>query len=487
MLSRRKLLVAGGAAAAGVALGAPVVLRHFGMELPNLLARPLPAKPALDEDEVHFVEAGDTAADYYAQAYNFRTTLTPRLRALCKSPGAVAAMVDWARTHDIPFALRSGGHSFEGLSQSSDLVIDTRLLNRIDFDRSAELVTVGAGALVTDIMTLLGNEGHAMPSGYCPSVGITGLTLGGGLGPLMRPVGLSCDVLREVEIVDAEGRLLTANAQSNPDLFWACRGGGGGSFGVVTALRFATHALPRVASIRVDWQLDPRDAAAFFAAWQQWLLTAPREIATLLFLSPKQGQVLLRMAGISVGSEDQLQSTVAQLSAEAKPVKAQNVESRTLVEAMNAIYPPTRALHGWYQFKSEVTSAPFSDDVLEAYFAELARAPKGVNAICEAMGGAADDIPADATAFPHRNAFLGLQSSAIYRSWRQWRKAKQSLATLAGTVRAAAVGTYVNYGEIGLEAWPRAYWGANLERLEAVKRRCDPQNVFRHAQSVPLA
>ena len=481
MLNRRKLLTAGGILAGGIALSAPAVLKGSGAGL-----SPLPPRPPLDGDQAIFVEAGDATAEAYAAAYNIRTTLTPRLRALCKTPGAVAAMVDWARTHDLSFALRCGGHSFEGLSQSGHLVIDTRLLNRIDFDRVSGLATVGAGTLVSDIYAVLGKEDHAVPASYCQSVGIAGLTLGGGLGSLSRSIGLTCDTLQELEIVDAEGRLLTVNARSNPDLFWACRGGGGGSFGVATSFRFATQAVPLVVSAVTEWDLPPGDAVDLLVAWQSWLPNAPDEIASVLFLWRKHDRIFIRLVGTSIGSEAQLRSEIAKLTAQASPVAAPGIEVRSFVQHANAVFSPGPP-PGWFRYKSEIISAPLPDEMLRTFCAELGRAPEGVLVICEALGGAANRVPVNATAFPHRQALFGIQCLISYKSWWQWRKASHSLAALYRAVRAAGSGAYVNYSDLELDDWPRAYWGSNLERLQTIKRRYDPGNVFRHPQSVSPA
>jgi FAD/FMN-containing dehydrogenase len=161
----------------------------------------------------------------YQVAFNTRTMLTPQLRAMCKTAQAVSVMVDWCRSNNLPFAIRRGGHSYEGFSQSSSIVIDTRQLAAITIDSATKIAVVGAGASLGQIYQAIAPRGFAFPGGSCPTVGVSGHLLGGGYGYLARQFGLACDNVLSIDLVDPEGRQIRAEAEQNTDLYWACRGG----------------------------------------------------------------------------------------------------------------------------------------------------------------------------------------------------------------------------------------------------------------------
>jgi FAD/FMN-containing dehydrogenase len=161
---------------------------------------------------------------------------------MCKNARAVSVIVDWCRSNNLPFAVRCGGHSYEGLSQSSSVVIDTRLLNSLTADAQMKTATVGAGASLGQLYQVIAPRGFAFPGGSCPTVGVSGHLLGGGYGYLARPFGLACDNVLSIDLVDPQGNQVHADAQENPDLFWACRGGGGGTFGIAT--RYELRLIP---------------------------------------------------------------------------------------------------------------------------------------------------------------------------------------------------------------------------------------------------
>jgi FAD/FMN-containing dehydrogenase len=206
-------------------------------------AAALPPLPNLPASDVTFLKPSDPQYADYLPAANKRAQLSPALRAVCKTEHAVAVMVDWVQANDQSFAVRSGGHSYEGFSQSANVVIDLRGLKTIAIDATSGLVTVGAGVSLYKIYQALAARGLALPAGSCPTVGISGHVMGGGHGLLARSHGLTCDTLRQATIVDSQGQPQQASATSNPDLYWACRGGGGGSFGIATQFTMSTFHL----------------------------------------------------------------------------------------------------------------------------------------------------------------------------------------------------------------------------------------------------
>jgi FAD/FMN-containing dehydrogenase len=448
----------------------------------------LPTPPALTASEALLLRLGDRAYALYQGAYNARVTLRPRLRALCKTAKAVAAMVDWARGNGLPFALRSGGHSYEGFSQSADVVIDTRLMNAITFDAAARTMTVGAGATLRPIYEKIGAAGFGFPGGSCPSVGIAGHAMGGGYGLIARAFGLACDNLEWVELVNAQGSIIEADANRNPDLFWACRGGGGGSFGAVTQFRLRIHKIARVLTLGVTWDLPLDRAVKLMGAWQVWAAKTPASMTVFLRISGLSGsKIRLHAAGQSVGSEAELRSALAHLFDVERPVAAPRIRSRSFIGAARDFFGG--ADEPYSKAKSDYVTQPLTEAGISTLLRELQRAAT-VTAICDSYGGAIAGVPDDATAFAHR---IGTLFCIQYVS--SWQTANQTPGRLAQIRNLYAAmrpyvsgGAYVNYCDLDLDrnVWPQAYWGKNLGRLQQIKARIDPDNVFRHAQSVPL-
>jgi len=261
---------------------------------------PLPNLPA--SDALLLTPADPQYADYLPAA-NLRTELAPALRAVCKTENAVAVMTDWVRSNSLSFAVRCGGHSYEGFSQSTDVVIDLRGMQDITVDTSAGLVTAGAGVSLYDVYQELANVGYAFPAGSCPTVRIAGHSLGGGFGLLARSHGLTCDSLQQITLINGQAATLEATATSEPDLFWACRGGGGGSFGIATQFVLRIFPLSDVLVFGVSWLLPQPKAARLFSAWQSWAPNAPSTITSIMRLGPTAGSAIsMRCIGQSVGS-----------------------------------------------------------------------------------------------------------------------------------------------------------------------------------------
>lgn len=191
--------------------------------------------------------------------FNLRTTVRPRVIAQCKTARGVSLAIQWARQHGVALCGHGDGHSYEGFSSCSGLMIDVRKMNAVVIDTPAQTARIGAGCLLGDVAERLWVQRFALPAGTCKPVGIAGLTMGGGHGVSSRKFGLTSDHLLSARLVDATGAELTASPTANPDLFWALRGGGGGNFGIVTEFTFKVRPVNRVIAFLAD-QLPDRDA-----------------------------------------------------------------------------------------------------------------------------------------------------------------------------------------------------------------------------------
>ena len=449
-------------------------------------ARALPPLPNLPAADALLLQPGDAQFVTYQPAFNARTMLTPQLRALCKNAIAVGTMVDWCRSNNLPFAVRSGGHSYEGLSQSASVVVDTRLLGAVTYDPKTRIATVGAGASLGAFYKVVAPHGLGFPGGSCPTVGISGHVLGGGYGHLARPFGLACDSLLAVDLIDPQGKPVHADAQQNPDLHWACRGGGGGSFGIATGYRFQLHAVATVDVFKMTWdRLSPSRAAAVMKSWQAWAPQAPAQInAHLTITSRRRGTIDLLCGGQSIGPQAQLQRELKALSGTPRIYPMSYLSSIRYFAGKDGWTYASAPMKG----KSDYVTSPLSDAGLDALMNAIS-GKSDIYVVCDAYGGAIAAPAADATAFAHRKGTLFCMQYAA--NWDTAKDTPQRLADMREVYAAmrpyVSGAAYVNYCDLDLPDYQTAYWGANLARLKKIKAAFDPDNVFRHAQSIPVA
>jgi len=463
-------------AASAISTHAVLFARRAKAQLP-----PLPNLPATD---ALLLRPGDAQFAQYQPAFNTRTMLTSQLRALCRNARAVGVMVDWCRSNGLGFAVRCGGHSYEGFSQSSSVVIDTRLINSVAVDAATKTATVGAGASLGQLYRAIAPHGLAFPGGSCPTVGVSGHALGGGYGYLARPFGLACDNLLSVELVNAQGQLVQANAQQNADLFWACCGGGGGSFGIATSYRLRLLKVATVFTFNIRLSLSVAQAVAIMKKWQAWAPHAPQTIdSNFVIQKGSNSTIEVRCAGQSIGTSQELRRELGFISS-APPVQ------RSFINAVNYFAGP----NGWtstsapMKGKSDYATSPLTDEGLSTLMNGVSRAGDNY-VICDSYGGAIANIAPDATAFAHRSGTLYcLQYGSTWTNPSDTNQRLKDMRDFYATMRPYVSGAaYVNYCDLDLIDWQNAYWGQNLARLKQIKSAFDPDNVFHHAQSVPLS
>jgi len=473
-------------------LRAPQALREFRTAVPEPeSAAALPSFPNLAPSEALLLTPTDAQYGEYLPAANLRTQLAPALRAVCKTENAVAVMIDWVRSNSLSFAVRCGGHSYEGFSQSTDVVIDLRGLQDITVDTSAGLVTAGAGVSLYDVYQELANVGYAFPAGTCPTVGIAGHALGGGYGLLARSHGLTCDNLQQITMIDAQASTLEATATSEPYLFWACRGGGGGSFGIATRFVLRIFPLSDVLVFGVSWLLSQPKAARVFSAWQSWAPNSPSTITSIMKLGPTAGSAIpMRCIWQSIGSGTELRNELSALVSVEAPSTPLNIQTLGFLDAVNHFSGGLNYETSYMKGKSDYVLNPLSSSAVAVMLSAVAAIPGGgIALLCDAYGGAISDVAAADTAFPRRG---GTQYCIQYfSSCLDPADTPTHLANVANVYAAMRPylpgAAYVNYCDLDLQNFADAYWGANLPRLSAVKKAYDPDNLFNYAQSVPLS
>lgn len=479
MLNRRKLL--GVMALMGV---------HGTSASPSkahqLAASGLPSLPGVD----FLASEMPTASGPNFTAYNAPTFIVPRLRALCRTAEGVSQTVKWASEENVPFAVRSTGHDFAGHSQHESLVIDTSPLNEIELEEDGARVRVGAGARNGAVSMALAQAGRVLGGGTHESVGMAGVTLGGGFGYFTRLTGLLCDQLQSLTLVDASGHIITVDQQTNPDLFWACKGGGGGSLGVVTDLTYQTLEAPRLTYVSAPLFVDATTAAHLLHDWQHWVAELPRTTTMHLGVSwYVNGQFLLNLSGMSLEPALSTNNMIHQWVGPGIAIADQWVQDRSVTQTMDDLYGVPHYIPS-LQFlgRSQMVADPIPlGDIALLLHALASHPPAAVDLNFEALGGAMADIAPDATAFPHRDARYIVHATKTVLDEGTRSSSLQALQSVIASLEPHATGgIYVNYPESDLENWQTAYWGENLQRLQAIKRQFDPTNLFHHAQSIPV-
>jgi FAD/FMN-containing dehydrogenase len=452
-------------------------------------------KAALDPKKDVVLLHGDSAAAKKDVSFNKRTQIAPKVRVIAGSPAAVGSTILWATRNGVKFAIRSGGHSYEGLSQSPDLVIDVRGMAAIRLAADRKSVWVGSGASLGSVYHALGPAHLAIPAGSCFPVGVAGHSLGGGFGLLGRAFGLACDSILSMQMVDATGKILDVSAQDNPDLFWALRGGGNGNFGVVTGFNFRTSAVNMVAKFGVTW--DDRSVAQatkIVRAWQDWLEELPSAISFTLHLGQAGGGLIrVRLAGLSVGSLTALKTELKRLQTLAGTASSVTTSVKTFAAAAvdfngGAGAPAYESV--FQKAKSDYVVDALSEQGIQTLLDGLKKAASPIAVLFDGYGGEINKIAPDATAFVHRG-----KTRYSIQYTREWSNAGSTNANVAlmrnlyNPMRPfVSGGAYVNYCDLDLgDAYARAYWGDNLPRLISIKAQVDPGNVFRHAQSIPVS
>ena len=403
----------------------------------------------------------------------------------------VAAVVNFVQATGLPLAIRSGGHSaIGGSSCSGGIVIDLRDLNMLDIDETAKTAWVGSGLTAGEVSAAVSERKLIIGFGDSSTVGVGGLTLGGGIGYMLRKHGLTIDNLLAAEIVTADGDILMVDGDHHPDLFWALRGGGG-NFGVVTRFKFQLHDLPSFIGGPLVLPPTPEVLAGFAAA----SAAAPDEMTTIGYVMPlppapfvpaaAHGKIALVAMMAWSGAPEKAEAALAPFRALATPLA--DLVAPMPYTGLYMIEPPPEVR----------TSVAIRSRFAQSFGLKEARAILAALDACDApmkmaqiraFGGAFAHVPADATAFAHRDSKLavvflamydGVEATARYESW-----ATEAVASVDADQTAAYVNFLAHEGPAGVSA---AYPSATWERLRRVKAKYDPENLFRLNQNIPPA
>ncbi|MET9256557.1 FAD-binding oxidoreductase [Streptomyces sp. NPDC003717] len=434
----------------------------------------------------------------------------PRAVAYCASAADVAACVRFAAAHGLPVAARSGGHSAGGYSTSPGLVIDVSRLNQVTPGQGT--VRIGPGAQLVDITATLAPLGLGISGGYCPTVAAGGFFQGGGMGLFTRSIGIASDKVSAAQVVLADGRIVTASPHRHRDLFWALRGGGGGNFGIVTSYDVAPSPLGEVGAVNLVWGFE--SALDMVDGWGRWLADAPWTVGsgvnvTLADAAP--GSVptaAVFLASTEPGAA--FDAEIARLtSLVGRPPLFQQKFTAPYQSVLMQLYACTglsvqechradaggsgtiqRPAFGAWRGRLFETAMPREGwaRALEAFDAtRWAGQTRGLQ--ISALGGRANTVARDATAYVHRDALFSVSYLTANAG-----------ASVSGETKAAAFDyvdsgfaaidpyscgeTYQNFIDPRLPDWRRSYYAENYPRLARVKAAYDPYRFFRFEQGV---
>ncbi len=486
-ISRRRFLQGAGAYAAVTALGS-------GSSLALTKSPPIGKLRIATHGKVFTPgQAGYSAA---AHVYNERFDgLKPIAVSRPDAGSGAQAVVRWAVSNGVQLRARSGGHSYAGYSTlNTGVVLDLRNLRHVNVNRGAGTATVGAGTQLIDLYTALAGKGATVPGGSCPSVGVSGVTLGGGMGLAGRAYGLTTDHIVGAQIVTADGRLRQVSAKSDPDLLWALKGGGGGNFGVVTQFTFKLQRLPSGATyFFLNWPWS--SAAEALYTWMRWAPHTVDAITSIFHLSVSPGSLTASVSGQFLGPESSLRSHLGSML---------NVRGTSLSSGSERYLPlqmlwagcatiSERACHtvgaapggtlprAYFYAKSDYVKNAISEqgaNALTAAVASRGNAGGSGAVLFDSYGGAINSVAPDKTAFVHRDQLCAIQYLS-YGGDENW------LNHVYGTMRSHVSGqAYQNYIDKDLSTWRQAYYAGNYKRLVSIQREYDPHHFFNFPQAI---
>ena len=444
------------------------------------------------------VRPGDDGYRTASDSWNLLFRHDPAVIVFAQETNDVVHALTWARQNDVAVRVRSGGHCLEGWSSvDQGIVIDVSEMKSVAIDPATNTAVVGAGLNQLEALTALGTAGFAAPTGTEGTVGLVGATLGGGFGLLTRMFGMASDNLLAAEIVvasnDGGAKAITVDEHTNADLLWALRGAGNGSFGVVTSMTYRIHPLTQTVYLTATWP-GLGDLPAVFDAWQRCAPRTDDRLTSQLEISPAEIQLVGLLAGGSVEEASQLLAPI--LSIGSPDVVTRDADWADTYA--NFQIPTVDEPVNW-KFNSQFIVEPYPAEAIDLISAFLSKAPTPqCNYFTNAFGGVVTrSEPVGGSAFAHRNALFYAEPGAGWGGARgdvvnarpatPAPRTSECLTWVAEFTEALAPyvdGAYANVPNAGMADWATAYWGANVDRLRAIKSKCDPDDVFSFEQSI---
>ncbi|WP_184891107.1 FAD-binding oxidoreductase [Candidatus Cardinium hertigii] len=431
-------------------------------------------------------------------SFNKKIDAKPAIIFFCNDSEDIKIAINYAKSVRKPIRVRSNRHSYEGFSIADDaVVIDISGITTIELNHDKTTVKVGAGNDLYNVYKKLWEEHLTIPGGSCPTVGIAGFTLGGGIGFSSRLMGLAADNVVAFELITANAQFLTINEQQYSDLFWACRGAGNGNFGVIVSLTFKTHQVNNNLSIyKIEWDWD--QLYHISNSWFRIRETAPDTLMMFLRFQKQEGQKSIFSFGQYFGSMIELKKILEPLLQ--FPAKNILVKELNYMEAVDFWAGIPHRIHATsyredsnkqrqaFKATSLYLRQPFSRQALEVidkYYTQ--NDIKNNYTIIDSYGGQINKVAENFNAFPHRGTIASVQILAYWQNDIEKNvQLEWSRRYYCALEQFGEGGAYSNYPDIWLKDWATKYYGNNLHRLKQIKRKYDPHNLFHYEQSIPV-
>lgn len=415
----------------------------------------------------------------------------PLLIIYCYKNEDVSNAIVWAKSNSLPIRVRSGRHNYEGYSNGNDvIVIDISKMNDIFLDEENNKVKIQGGVQNREVNKLLCGKGYPFPGGGCPTVAIPGLVLGGGWGYSSRLLGLGCDSLVEIEMINYNGEVIVANKNINEDLFWASQGGGGGNFGIVVSMTFElSEKISMATLINIDYQnIETEESIKIVLLWQNMFKDLDRRINLKMgiYNSEEKGKGI-RITGLFYGNEEEANNILAPLKHISNSEKIYfNLEYMTILEANRKIQD-SHPDYEKYKSSGRFVYKDYSKEELKDIVDLINCREQGATYTAVSfygLGGAVRDKMKDSTAFYYRDAkfIMGIQSvwedakyAQINRKW---------LIEKFKYIKSITTGSFINFPLAELENYEKEYYGGNIGKLKKIKTKYDPNNLFNFPQGI---
>lgn len=413
--------------------------------------------------------------------FNKRFNIFPAAIFIPDSISSLIRVIKVLRKNNLKFSIRSGGHGFEPASLSSGFVIDLRHFNTMKIVNDE--VYIGAGVHSDTIVATLGKYNLAIPTGTCGSVAISGLALGGGMGYLSRTFGLTSDAIKSITLLTADSRVIEVNNQSYSDLFWALRGAGKGSYGIVLGMTFKAYHIENTSYFELTWKWDPILVKKIFLAWHEWVETLPKSINPTLVLGYKNGALSVSINGLKVGGDPFVEWKHAFKGLNPRVVIHTGHYAELAKNWQGSTASP------FLKVKSLIAFQPISDKAIQLainYLEQLQKNKARFQVAFEVTPFGGQIEQGDSSFFP-RKAFEWWHEVAY---WNQQEEADAALASIRqfhNTV-VPLVSNYSYSNDVDYDLgknYLNSYYGNNVNRLIQIKNKYDPNNFFHSTQSIP--
>lgn len=430
----------------------------------------------------------DPQYDAARQEWNRAIQKFPSVIVYCSQYEDVSHAILWAQKYCKDIRIRSGGHHYEGYSTGNGvLVIDISRLNDVAINEEEGTVKIQGGIQNKDLYQAVGSRGYPFPGGTCPTVGVSGFVLGAGWGFSSRLFGLGCDSLVELELINYKGKVLKVNERENSDLFWACKGAGGGNFGVVVSMTFK---LPSKVDQVILFELykpnaTTKELGKFLRIWQKWLVNLDERMClnASMYNAASEGLAIFGRGFFYGTKEEALKLLDVYKKIDGFQINAKSLTFLEAVTEVQSTYPP------YEKFKStgRFVYKEYDREEVEAIVNLVKKRAEGsvfAALTVYAMGGKIRNVDKTESAFYYRKAryILGIQSVwediAVAEENRRWVEKRFRY------LRTITKGSFVNFPYSELKDYEKEYFGRNVERLQRINQKYDPKRVFTFPQSI---